>query len=495
MPKPMTESKDAELLRAYADEKSEPAFGELVRRHVNLVYSVALRQCGGDAHLAEDVAQRVFTDLARKARSLSGHTVLGGWLYRSAQFAASDVVRAERRRRAREQEAHAMEETNRPDSAAGHADWQKLAPVLDQAIGELAAPDRDAVVLRFFEGRPFAEIGATLRLSDDAARMRVERALDKLRVALERRGITSTTAALGIALANQAGAAAPAGVAASVIGAALAGASAAAGGGVGAWAAVLTMSKINTMIVGAFVVAGLATAVVEVRANRGLRMEVNSLRAAEAELSRLRIENRTLKDDFEKRAAGSPVAAALMRAESPPASVPARPSWVKDSMMRPVAAATNAGWSTAAAALETLMWAKAGGDRGELVRNFAWVGDAKTKADAAFAQLSEAVRTKYGSADRLAGEVAFGRDESQVDPVVAYAPGLDPEAKFARPGTIWRFRGWARLASGNERPLVTDLCYAGGTWTVGTSQFTEQKWQAIVAQIDPATGELLAARR
>src|SRR5258708_28492728 len=142
---------DTELLRRHADEKSEPAFGELVRRHVNLVYSVALRQCGGDAHLAEDVAQRVFTDLARKARQLSGHTVLGGWLYRSAQFAARDVVRAQRRRRAREQDAHVIQQISRPDSAAGDADWQKLAPVLDQAIGELAARDRDAVVLRFFE--------------------------------------------------------------------------------------------------------------------------------------------------------------------------------------------------------------------------------------------------------------------------------------------------------------------------------------------------------
>ncbi len=226
---------DAELLRAYAAEKSEAAFGELVRRHVNLVYPIALRQCGGDAHLAEDVAQRVFTDLARKARQLSSHAVIGGWLYRSTQFAASDVVRAERRRRAREQEASAMHETfsSPSNSATGSdADWQKLTPVLDQAIGELAATDRDAVVLRFFEGRPFAEIGATLRLTDDAARMRVDRALDKLRAALTRRGITSTTAALGIALANQAAAIAPAGVAASVTGTVLTGASMSTGGGV-----------------------------------------------------------------------------------------------------------------------------------------------------------------------------------------------------------------------------------------------------------------------
>ena len=478
---------DTELLRAYADKKSEAAFGELVRRHGNLVYSVALRQCGGDAHLAEDVTQRVFTDVARKVRSLSDYAVLGGWLYRSAHFAASDVVRAERRRRTREQEAQAMQEISQ--QIVGDADWQKLAPVLDQAIGELAAPDRDAVVLRFFENRPFGEIGATLRLTEDAARMRVERALDKLRTALGRRGITSTAAELSVALANQAAATAPAGVAASVTGAALTAATAS--GSAGAWLTFLTMSKINTGIVGMLMVAGLTTAVMQGRANRGLRAEVTALRAAGDDVSRLQLENQQLQAELGKLAAGSPEAAALVRAASVAPASPARPGWVKESMMRSVAEATNAGWSTAAAALETLMWAKATGDREELVRNFAWVGDAKAKADAAFVKLSDTVRAKYGSADRLAGEVAFGRSESDTDAVVAYAPGLDPEARFARPGTIWRFRGWARLASGNERPLVNDLCYAGGTWTVGTSQFTEKKWQAIVAQIDPTTGELL----
>src|ERR1051325_7277046 len=93
---------DHELLRRYVGEKSEVDFAELVRRRIGLVYGVALRQCGGDASLAQDVTQRVFVDLARKAAALAGHTVLSGWLHRSARFAASDVVRAERRRRVRE---------------------------------------------------------------------------------------------------------------------------------------------------------------------------------------------------------------------------------------------------------------------------------------------------------------------------------------------------------------------------------------------------------
>lgn len=282
---------DAELLRCYADEKSEPAFGELVRRHVNLVYAVARRQCGGDAQLAEDVTQRVFTDLARKARQLSGYAVLGGWLFRSAQFAASDVVRAERRRRTREAEAQTMHHNSLP--TIGDTDWQTLAPVLDQVIGELAERDRDAVVLRFFEGRPFAEIGATLRLSEDAARMRVERALDKLHAALAKRGVNSTAAALGLALGSQAVAAsAPAGLAASVTGAALAGAGTAAGGAM----VFMGTIKLQVGITAALVVAGTAGFVMQSRADAALREEITGLRGANSAqvMGALREENRRL---------------------------------------------------------------------------------------------------------------------------------------------------------------------------------------------------------
>src|SRR6185295_2966833 len=104
----MTTLEDAELLRRYAAEKLEAAFAELVRRHLTPVYAYALRQVGGDAHLAEDVTQVVFATLARKAGTLAERHVLGGWLCRTTHFAARDVVRAERRRRAREQEAQTM---------------------------------------------------------------------------------------------------------------------------------------------------------------------------------------------------------------------------------------------------------------------------------------------------------------------------------------------------------------------------------------------------
>ncbi len=137
---------DSELLRRYAENRSEAAFAELVKRRVSLVYSVALRQVGQDTHLAEDVTQKVFADLARKASALASRPVLSGWLCRSAQFAASDVVRAERRRRAREEANHLMHESP-IGPASDAADWDKLRPVIDEAMAELGDEDRDAVAL------------------------------------------------------------------------------------------------------------------------------------------------------------------------------------------------------------------------------------------------------------------------------------------------------------------------------------------------------------
>lgn len=210
---------DAALLRRYVAERSEDAFAQLVRRHVDGVYSAALRRVGGDTHLAEDVVQQVFVALARKAGVVQRHPVLTGWLYTTTRNEAANIVRGERRRKSREQEAQAMQEmSSEPASAAG---WDRMRPVLDRVIDQLNERDRVAVLLRFVERRSFAEIGSILRLSEDAARMRVERALDRLRVLLTRRGIESTSAALAVVLTNHAVAAAPAGLAATVAGAAV----------------------------------------------------------------------------------------------------------------------------------------------------------------------------------------------------------------------------------------------------------------------------------
>lgn len=218
---------DHTLLRHYAEEGSEAAFTALVRRRVDLVYSVALRRTGGDAHRAADVAQQVFIALARDARKLSRHTVLSAWLHTATRNAALNLMISEKRRQARE--LVALDPAIAGGGAATDPDWDRLRPVLDAAIDELPENDRAAVVLRFLERRPFAEIGATLHLSEDAARMRTDRALDKLRATLAGRGITSTAAALGAIVSSQPVVSAPAGLAAALASQSLATAGASAG--------------------------------------------------------------------------------------------------------------------------------------------------------------------------------------------------------------------------------------------------------------------------
>ncbi len=240
---------DADLLARYARSGDETAFAELVRRHLNGVYSAAFRRVGGDAHLAQDVAQKVFVALARKADAVSRHPHATSWLYSVTRNEAANAVRGERRRRAREEEAMTMQNDTAENSPL--ADWSRVAPVLDEVVDELSDVDRAAILLRFVDRRPFAEIGTALRVSEDAARMRVDRALDKLRVLLGRRGVTSTAAALGVVLGNHAVVAAPAGLAASVTGAALT-------GGAAATAGVLTFMSMGKIAVAVIAVGGIA---------------------------------------------------------------------------------------------------------------------------------------------------------------------------------------------------------------------------------------------
>jgi RNA polymerase sigma factor (sigma-70 family) len=202
---------DAALLRGYVDEGSEVAFTELVGRHVDLVYGAALRRTR-DPHRAADVAQQVFTKLAREARKLSQHTVLAAWLHTATRNAALNLMISEHRRQVRESEALTLETV----AGGPMPDWERLRPLLDAAIDELPEADRAAVVLRFLERRPFAEIGAALRMTEDAARMRTDRALDKLRLALAGRGITSSAAALAVVVSGQPLVSAPAGLAATL---------------------------------------------------------------------------------------------------------------------------------------------------------------------------------------------------------------------------------------------------------------------------------------
>lgn len=195
---------DAQWLREFAATGSEAAFTGLVNRHAGVVHAAAMRQTG-NPQLAEEITQAVFVLLARKAPSLSTQTVLIGWLLRATRYAASDLMRSERRRMERETSAYQMNEypgSSSPDETRSL--WGRVSPVLDGCLARLREADRNALLLRFFQDQSLAEVGAALGVAEDAARKRVSRALDALRAELQRRGVAAPLAMIPGLLAHQA---------------------------------------------------------------------------------------------------------------------------------------------------------------------------------------------------------------------------------------------------------------------------------------------------
>jgi RNA polymerase sigma factor (sigma-70 family) len=248
---------DNQLLARYANHGSDRAFQDLVERHINLVHSAALRESGADASLAEDVSQAVFTELARRAKELVCHPAIAGWLYTCVRRMAANVRRANDRRQRREKEATTMNQLLGPDPASQL--WHQVRPVLDDVMHELDPEDRTAVVLRFFEDRSLKEVGAALGLTENAARMRVERSLEKLHGLLSQRGVKSTASTLAAVLAAGAAMAAPAALASTVATGALATASANSAATF-TLAKLLDIAKTKTAAAGALVVMVVALA-------------------------------------------------------------------------------------------------------------------------------------------------------------------------------------------------------------------------------------------
>ena len=193
----MQELDDIALLRNYVENHSEEAFAALVTRHINKVYSVALRHTG-NPHQAEEITQAVFVILARKSGHLGRRVILSGWLYQTARLTAVTFIRSAIRRARREQEACMQTALNENESDV----WKQIAPLLDAAMAGLNETDRHAVVLRFFDGKSMGEIGATLGASEDAIKKRVGRALEKLQKYFARRGVHSTTETIAQAISS-----------------------------------------------------------------------------------------------------------------------------------------------------------------------------------------------------------------------------------------------------------------------------------------------------
>jgi RNA polymerase sigma factor (sigma-70 family) len=211
----MPPKSDAQLIQDFAEHGTEAAFEEIVSRHANLVYSAAIRQVEL-SDIAAEVAQSSFVALAQAASSLAAQlnkdATLAGWLCRTARNIALKLRRDEFRRRSREKRA--ME--NLEPTSNSTVDWERVRPVLDDAMSELSESDYDALVLRFFRNQDLRSVGHALGVTDDAAQKRVSRALDKLRDLLCKRGIQTPAAALSMAISSNAIEAGPGGLAARI---------------------------------------------------------------------------------------------------------------------------------------------------------------------------------------------------------------------------------------------------------------------------------------
>jgi RNA polymerase sigma factor (sigma-70 family) len=436
-------SSDADLLHSYLERNDERAFGELVRRHLGLVYSAALRRTGGRTHLAEEVSQKVFSGVARSAAALIRHPTLTGWLYRATRNAAIDAVRAEHRRQKLAQSLNAMPDTE--SRAEPQIDWEDLRPVIDEAMDQLKERDREVVLLRYFSGLTFAEVGFRLNLTENAARMRTERGLDQLRVHLCKRGVTSTTAALGLLLANSSLAAAPAGLAATVSTAAIATAPTSGAAGL---VKILLMSKLTAPVISAAIAAGL-TALVYTSIAKGV---------APQELAVLRQEHTRLTQATAAGASDGAIAAVAdefaAQASAIVHAVGRKHSLRPNGSAAATAGATSRtapgapehrdhGQATSHDAVMSFAWATNSGEISAISKLVWFDGNGREKALAVLASMPESIRSQYPTPEDF---YAF---LFAVQTLLAPPPGADVLDHY---GTIEVRPGRASLVRPSQTP-------------------------------------------
>jgi RNA polymerase sigma factor (sigma-70 family) len=271
---------DLELLARYNRQHAEDAFAELVRRYLELVFTAAVRQVRS-TQLAEEVAQSVFSDLAGQAHRFAPDTILSAWLYQVTRRTAIDVVRREARRQRREQVATELSAMNTSD-----ADWTRIEPLLDEAMDTLEEADRAAVVLRYFENKPLREVGQALGASEEAARKRVSRAVDRLREYFSKRGVAASAGGLAAAISANAVQGAPVGLSASIATAAVAGAGATtAATALSTATKVIAMTTLQKTVIGATLVAAIGAGIYEARQASRLRQENQNLQQQQRPLS------------------------------------------------------------------------------------------------------------------------------------------------------------------------------------------------------------------
>jgi len=277
----MQPSDDSALLRQYVETRSDAAFAALVARHVNLVYSVAVR-CVGDPHQAEEIAQSVFLLLANRAPTLRHGKALSSWLFQTTRLTASNFIRSETRRHRRELEAHMQSQLNQP----GDDLWTRIAPLLDDAVARLSDADRRAILLRFYEGKSLREVGTALDASEDAARKRVARAVERLGEFFAKRGVTVGASGVAVILSANAVQAAPIGLAMTIstAAAALAGTAVHTSTLIAA-TETIAMTTLQKTLIGTALLAAIGTGIYEAHQASQLRGQLRTLQQAQAPLA------------------------------------------------------------------------------------------------------------------------------------------------------------------------------------------------------------------
>jgi RNA polymerase sigma factor (sigma-70 family) len=484
---------DHQLLCEYLEHRSEAAFGEVLRRHIDLVYSAALRMVC-DPHLAEDVTQSTFVALAQNASQLTTHPVLSGWLHCTTRNLAAKCVRAEVRRRAHEQEAAAMNQllANEPEAL-----WKNIAPHLDDAIAELADADRDALLLRYFERKSAREMGQIFGTSEEAAQKRVSRAVERLREFFSQRGVTVGVGGLVVLISANAVQAAPLALPVS-ISAVLAGTS------VNSSTAIITikasvMTTLQKTAIAVALATAIGTGVYQTERASHLRSRLQLLEQEKqfladqlrqlqderdkmnSDLSSLRNENDHWKHTQSETLELRSEVARLRKDNQQLASAQQRTNQATENqtgsydssndIQLPKSSWTNAGFATPENALRTRGWAILNGDREQFKNSLALTDGARkliedmilkmaaaSKDPSKTAAMQEAVNNGWGAEEailmplmamnrnnnftgyRIISEQSPSDDERilQVETQTAAAPAQNQTLKFIRIGNDWK---------------------------------------------------------
>jgi RNA polymerase sigma factor (sigma-70 family) len=422
----MPDANDMDLVREFGRHHSEAAFTELVRRHLNLVYSVALRLTGnvGDA---EDVAQAVFIILARKAVALPERTLVTGWLYEATRFTSVRLLRTNARRRRREQKASMQFTLNETDTA--HI-WQQLSPHLEAAMSQLTDRDRGLLLLRFYENKTKAAAASLLGIRENTAHKREERALAKLRKYFAKCGVTLSGAAIAAAVSAHSVQAAPVTLLDTL------------SAGAPATTSTLTLVKgaLKLMAwttakttVTTLVVAGMAVyLVIQHQAQVRLRQQNEALQMRINQLSSLATENENLSNllaqakNSEARARDQLRQRAQARAlNKVPAAVPSPattppPTAKSDPAVLPKDSWAKAGFATPEATLKTRGWAVLNGDRQQFAQSVYLTDGARKMIEDQVLQMAAA--SKDPDAPRLAQQALnenWGAEEALLMPLMA----------------------------------------------------------------------------